>query len=177
MKYNIIFIGNNGVGKSTLISRYIKNNNNENPHIKRITINDINIKMRIYEISKISEIESIGSEITNNNVIFIMYSVVDKNSYNIIYDFYKILRKYKPIDIILLANKIDYPIIHVDNKLGQKLSNKIGADYYEISVKYNYNCNNIIEKTLNKIIYRNIINESSYLLNTKKKLKRFCCLF
>ena len=164
-KYKIILLGEPGVGKTTIINKYIFNKfesspifQNENDSEKNIKLIDIDehksVELSIYDTTK----EKNMGKITRNyyrdaHGAIIVFDVGNKESFNKVKYWLKETNNYAPKDIVfcILGNKTDVPsanqinIGEVKNLYGDKLC-------YEVSAKDGNNISLAFEQLTFKII-------------------------
>ena len=164
-KYKIILLGEPGVGKTTIINKYIFNKfesspiyQNENDTEKNIKMIDIDehksVELSIYDTTK----EKNMSKITRNyykdaHGAIIVFDVGNKESFNKVKYWLKETNNYAPKDIVfcILGNKTDVPsanqinISEVKNLYGDKLC-------YDVSAKDGNNISLAFEQLTFKII-------------------------
>ena len=164
-KYKIILLGEPGVGKTTIINKYIfnkfestpiiQNENDSDKSIKMIDIDDNkSVELSIYDTTK----EKNMGKITRNyykdaHGAIIIFDVGNRESFNKVKYWVKETNNYAPKDIIIcvLGNKTDVPsasqinIDEVKNLYGDNLC-------YEVSAKDGNNISLAFEQLTFKII-------------------------
>ena len=154
-----IFIGNLGVGKSSIITRYI--NDTYDPenfstigveyYAKLIPINNSSIKLQIWDLAGNTNFKSIvRSYYRNAEILYYVFDKTDRSSFD---DFEKWIDEFRDklndIQLVIIGNKCDLDYTSVSTSEGMNLANKYNALYYESSAKSDINITDIFEHTLN----------------------------
>lgn len=185
---NIILIGDSGVGKTNVFSRYFQNKFEENfistIGMDRLT-KAIKYKNKIY---KVNISDTAGQErfrslplkyYQNADGALLLFDIADTESFNNINlwmsDLKKNSRSTKQI-IYLIGNKIDLPKRKIAQEKGKELAEKYGIQYYEMSCKINMNIYEIISRLIIDC-FNNISEEGDgfELKKKSKKGKKSCC--
>ena len=147
----VIFLGAGGVGKTSLIKRYINHIYDEyqNPTVgssyvsKRIYYNNKDYNLNIWDVAGAEKYRSLAKFfIKESNIIVLVYDITSKKSF-LDLQFYldTILDNinYK-ISIILVGNKKDlYNNIEIKESVGNNFAKVIKAKFAEVSAKNNDN--------------------------------------
>ena len=165
-----IMVGNPGVGKSTLIEKYI-NNRFVSPNditigveynYKIVNIDDKKIKIELWDTAGQERFNSIVRSYYRNAIaVFVVYDISNRLSYNALPRWIKILDevdsniKFK----VLIGNKTDInTFVHVNKLEGEQVAKKFNfCAFYETSAKNGQNIEDIFEN-LTKIIKEKIDN-------------------
>jgi small GTP-binding protein len=154
-----IFIGNIGVGKSSIITRYA--NDTFDPenfstvgveyYTRVIPIDNIRIKLQIWDLAGNNNFKSIvRSYYRNAEILYYVFDKTDIDSFN---DFEKWIEDFRDklneIQLVIIGNKCDLDYSVVSTSEGMNLANKYNALYYEASAKSDINITDIFEHTLN----------------------------
>ena len=171
----VILVGDSGVGKTSIISRYI-NLYNPNPisttgasYSLKETVLDNNTKItfEIWDTAGQEKYRSLNKIFYNNsNICFLVFDITNKESFNNILNFwYKEVYEYNnsnySFNILfgIIGNKIDLnKYKKVDDDEVKKFSEKIGADYVLGSAKNGDGINEIFEKLGKKFVEENKLN-------------------
>ncbi len=168
--FKFIFLGNSGVGKSSLLERYISDRFVPNYDItigveymcKILNYNDKKVKLILWDTAGQECFQSIVKLYYKNTIAaFIVYDVTDRISFNKIK--YWIRKFYEMNDnddtiLVIIGNKND--LIHstiVKKNEGNTLAEKYDAYHYQTSAKCSNNIINIIDDTV-KIVLNKISN-------------------
>lgn len=186
---NIVLIGDSGVGKSNLYSRYFNNRFEEN-FISTIGMDRqskiINYNNKLY---KVNLSDTAGQErfrslpikyYQNADGALLVFDVSKEQSFlninNWMEDLNKNSRNIKK-SLFLIGNKIDLPKREVNYEKGKKLADELNLKYYEMSCKINLNIYEVISRLIVDCI-NNIIEEDGNKFTIKKKKKKKnskCC--
>ena len=165
-----IMVGNPGVGKSTLIEKYINNRFVSQNDItigveynyKIVNIDDKKIKIELWDTAGQERFNSIVRSYYRNAIaVFVVYDISNRLSYNALPRWIKILDevdsniKFK----VLIGNKTDInTFVHVNKLEGEQVAKKFNfCAFYETSAKNGQNIEDIFEN-LTKIIKEKIDN-------------------
>ena len=165
-----IMVGNPGVGKSTLIEKYI-NNRFVSPNditigveynYKIVNIDDKKIKIELWDTAGQERFNSIVRSYYRNAIaVFVVYDISNRLSYNALPRWIRILDevdsniKFK----VLIGNKTDInTFVHVNKLEGEQVAKKFNfCAFYETSAKNGQNIENIFEN-LTKLIKEKLDN-------------------
>lgn len=143
----MILFGNEGVGKTSLVERYVNDKFNENylatigynVYEKRILSNDVVISLMVYDIGGQERFDNLRKQYAKGaNTAFMVYDVTDLNSFNSILKWKNDLTAFAGnVPFIIIGNKID---LEKERKVARadalKLCNLVGGlAYYETSAK------------------------------------------
>jgi len=165
--YKIIIIGDAAVGKSNILSRYIKNEFSENQKstvgvelgIKFIKIKGISTKIQIWDTAGQERYRAITSSYyKGSHGCFIVYDITNEASFENVEKWYEHVQKEagKDISIILVGNKCDLENERkVSKEKGQDKAKNLNCAFFETSALSGINiaeifddlANNIYEKT------------------------------
>ena len=146
-RHKIIFIGDAGVGKTTIISRIMDNPFNEvyEPSIgvdfmsKIIKYRGQNIKLQIWDTAGQEKYKGlIPSYIRNSSIVFLVYDVSKRSSFDNIMNWINFVRNIEKTIMVLCGNKIDLNR-EVEKNEGEELARKEGLLFFECSAKTNEN--------------------------------------
>lgn len=174
--FNILFLGNIGVGKTSIIKRYINND------YYNITCSTIGVDFFIKTIEKDNKIykmhiwDAAGNEkftpllysyYKESALAVLVYDISDTESFIEIENW---INKYYTINninksILIVGNKCDLiKKKHVSSEIGEQLAAKYNTKYIEVSSKLNLNIDELFNKIIENI---DIINENMKLNNNK----------
>lgn len=174
--FNLALVGNYGIGKSSLLSRY---NTDIYPSIssytcsydfkiKRMDIDGNIIKLQIWDTSGQERLRTISSSYYKNiDGVIVMYDVTDSESFDHVETWLLEVSKFAPGCVrVLVGNKCD-DINHrsVTFKTGKEYAVNIVVPFFETSAKLTINTTEVF-LTIAKQIY-----EAKTLQNDKKDEK------
>ena len=148
-KYNIVFVGESGVGtKTSLIKKIVEDQFIENSEVQQLIYEKDDKEIILHLIDTHCEKEkrdSCNIYYKNADCIIMGYDVTNKQSFDEIelYWFNQIKEKSKTNLIYLLGNKIDLKFEIVENK-GKSFSDFNNLKFFAISVKNGSNIQNFI---------------------------------
>jgi len=190
--FKILLIGDSGVGKSSILNRYVDNTYLENNmstigvdfKIKTINIDDKLIKLQLWDTAGQERFRVITSSYYRGvHGIIIVYDVTNEESFKNVDFWLSEIKKYGLPDIvkILIGNKSD----RIDKKVieyttGQEYANEFDMKFTETSAKNNSNIEdifiNLTKEIKNNTAPRNLKNENKILLsnNSTNKSNDLC---
>ena len=151
-RHKIIFVGDAGVGKTTIISRIMDNPFNEvyEPSIgvdfmsKNIKFREQSIKLQIWDTAGQEKYKGlIPSYVRNSSIVFLVYDVSVKTSFDNIPKWINFIKSIENTTIVLCGNKIDLENREVKKEEGEELAKKEGISFFEVSAKTNDNIKNM----------------------------------
>ena len=145
-KFKLVFLGDQSVGKSSIISRYVYDtfDNSANPTIgvdfvvKSIYYGDNTYKIHFWDTAGQERFKSlIPSYIKDCQIAVLVYDVTSRKSFDNISGWYENIQNERGDDIILglLANKVDLENRVVSTEEGFKKAESIKAIFMECSAK------------------------------------------
>lgn len=187
--FKILLIGDSGVGKSSLMRKYINNEYNESYistigvdfSIKTLNIDNKKIKIQIWDTAGQERFKTIiSSYYRGAHGILVVFDITNKESFQNITNWLQEIEKYKKddIEIIIIGTKNDMMYKReVDITSISDFINKYKYTYIETSAKNGNNVENAFIKIINQIMKsKNILINStnkplynSVLLNNIKK--------
>ena len=196
-RINIFLLGNNEVGKTSFISRYLYDkfeikytptislNSDFTP--KSIIIEDILYLIIFFDpTGKKSSIQHLTQFIKKSDGFIIMYDITNKESFEAIPDWIKIVTDIKgeKIPIIILGNKVEKSSERkISEEDGEKFKSD-NIDFLEISVRSRRNIEEAVIKLFNKIVesmpkkQKSVeipIPEKTIINNDNLREKKSCC--
>ena len=151
-RHKIIFIGDAGVGKTTIISRIMDNPFIEEyePSIgvdfmsKTLKYNGQNVKLQIWDTAGQEKYKGlIPSYVRNSSIVFVVYDISGKTSFDNIPKWINFIKSTENTTIVLCGNKIDLENREVKKEEGEELAKKEGISFFEVSAKTNDNIKNM----------------------------------
>ena len=143
-RHKIIFVGDAGVGKTTIIARIMDSPFNEvyEPSIgvdfmsKSIKYHGQNIKLQMWDTAGQEKYKGlIPSYVRNSSIVFVVYDVAMKSSFDNIPKWISFIRSIENTTLILCGNKIDLEKREVTKEEGEALAQKEGLAFFEASAK------------------------------------------
>ena len=159
-RHKIIFVGDAGVGKTTIISRVMDNPFNEvyEPSIgvdfmsKIIKYRGQNIKLQIWDTAGQEKYKGlIPSYVRNSSIVFLIYDISVKTSFDNIPNWITFIRSIENTTLVLCGNKIDLEKREVTKEEGEALAQKEGIAFYEISAKSGEGIKNMFYNTISDL--------------------------
>ena len=149
-KYKLVFVGSSGVGKTNIIGRLLgkdfiedtkSNHGGLFHHIKTLEIEGNSFITEIWELDGDKKYRSLSKFfIKGTKGAFVVYDIKDKNSFDDIDEWMKILRDYEDIEIpiIIIGNKEDeYEEEQITYEQGELKAKEYGAYFTVTSAKDN----------------------------------------
>ena len=187
LKFKVIVVGNMNGGKSCLALRATEGMFKENLGSTvplsicsfNVKINEMKISLQIWDTCGQEKYRAlIKGYYTNSSLAIIVYSVTDKESFNDVNVWYKLIKEnISDCKIFLIANKVDSPERIITNEEGNKCRKDFNFDLYmETSAKSGFNSQelfinaaNILKRENEKMnTYRNNSNSEQKILNNIK---------
>lgn len=174
--FKIILIGDSGVGKTSLLSRYADDVFLDKPSCtvnvdfktKVINVGGKSIKLQIWDTAGQERFKCMPSAYyRNSNGVFIVYDITDRESFENVQTWMKQLDSYGPDDVcrVLIGNKSDLEKMRaVKTEEGITLARKYNMSlFFETSAKGSVNVKEMFEKIAKKIA--NYDDEKYYQFN------------
>ena len=161
--YKVIIIGDTGVGKSNILSRYVKDEFSSNSKstvgvelgIKFLKIKNTNTKIQIWDTAGQERYKAITSSyFKGSNGCFIVYDITSESSFNNIENWYAEIQKEtsKDIPILLVGNKCDLEDERkVPIEKGKEKAKNLNCVFFETSALKKINIEKIFEELVNNI--------------------------
>ena len=143
-RHKIIFVGDAGVGKTTIIARIMDSPFSEvyEPSIgvdfmsKSIKYHGQSIKLQMWDTAGQEKYKGlIPSYVRNSSIVFVVYDVSVKSSFDNIPKWISFIRSIENTTLILCGNKIDLEKREVTKEEGEALAQKEGLAFFETSAK------------------------------------------
>ncbi len=159
-RHKIIFIGDAGVGKTTIISRIMDNPFSDvyEPSIgvdfmsKNLKYKGQNIKLQMWDTAGQEKYKGlIPSYVRNSSIVFLVYDISSKTSFDNIPKWINFIKSIENSTLILCGNKIDLQNREVKKEEGEELAKKENMPFYEVSAKTNENIKNMFYSVVAKL--------------------------
>ena len=153
----IIFVGDSGVGKSTIINRLIENDFRDlkkssisiDYYQKKIKYQGLDIKLQIWDTAGQEKFRGlIPSFIRNASLVFLVYDISSKISFEHLPNWIKFIESIEKTTIVICGNKIDLQEREVTKEEGEIFAKDKKLVFFEVSAKEN--------KNMKKMFYRSI---------------------
>jgi len=147
-RHKIIFVGDAGVGKTSIINRIVDNPFSESYEMsigvdfmsKNLRYHGQNIKLQIWDSAGQEKYKGlIPSYVRNSSIVFVVYDVSSKSSFNNVSSWISFIKSIENTTIILCGNKIDLTTREVQKNEGEQFAEKEGIPFFEVSAKSNEN--------------------------------------
>lgn len=175
----IVFIGDSGVGKTSIISRYDTGEPPVNPaptvgagYLSKIYKNDdIEIELRMWDTAGQETYQSLAPIYFLHSMIgFIVFDITQRSSYMNVAKWVNQLREFAGDNVIsvIVANKIDLEEHRqVDKEDYSKMANELNSLIAETSAVSGVGINTMINEAVSALINSN--NEIRYVISQQKK--------
>ena len=143
-RHKIIFVGDAGVGKTTLISRIMDNPFSDvyEPSIgvdfmsKSIKYRGQNIKLQMWDTAGQEKYKGlIPSYVRNSSIVFVVYDVSTKSSFDNVPKWISFIRSIENTTLVLCGNKTDLEKREVTKEEGETFAQKESLAFFETSAK------------------------------------------
>ena len=162
-KIKVLFLGESGVGKSTLIDRYFNDKFKENimstssisSTTKKIKNNGNEYNFDIFDTPGWKDLRDLTKTIMKDvKIAILVYDITVKSSFlELQYWLDLILESYPNTFLILVGNKHDLSTNRkIKESVGLKFAEIIKAEFTEISAKDNYGWKNFLDNAFNDYI-------------------------
>ena len=190
--YKIIFIGDIGVGKTSIINRILDNPFEDlyepsigvDYFVRNIKFQEKYIKVQLWDTAGQEKYKAlIPSYVRHSSFSFIIYDISSKNSFDNIPNWINFIKSIENnTTIILCGNKIDLQNREVKKEEGEELAINEGIQFFEVSAKTGENIKNMFYDVVSQLPFfakinmnnENIINEliqENEIKNAKKSIK------
>ncbi|XP_065907374.1 EF-hand calcium-binding domain-containing protein 4B-like [Dysidea avara] len=165
--YKVVYLGNNGVGKTSIIRwlltgnfhSTVKSTQGVNYTTSKLSIDNENVLLELWDTAGQDEYGAITSVYCHNaNAFVLVYDISSHGSFTTIRrwtDLIKIIRSVSTV-LLLIGNKVD--VSHCSRQVstseGEELSEELGATFIETSAKLGRNIMKAHEDLLRKLVER-----------------------
>ena len=183
IKYKLILLGDENVGKTSIINRFKNNKYKEDyePTVgldfqsKSIFIDNINIKLLLYDTAGQEKFRSLISLYTREaKIIFFIYDITNSESFLNIEKWYNALTNINKDEVIffLIGNKIDL----INERKVQEEEGKTYAEshdffFQEVSALTGEGIDDLFFKKLSTQIKTQLLNDKNYKDQEEERLK------
>ena len=199
--YKIIIIGDTGVGKSNILSRYLKDEFREDSKstvgvelgTKFIKIKDMGAKLQIWDTAGQERYKSITSSYyKGSHGCFIVYDITNEKTFENVDNWFKQAQKEasKEVSIILVGNKCDLENERkISKEKGEEKAKTLNCPFFETSALSKIKIEDIFTEMINNIFEKTgggknddddieIINDNDNAVNLNSQeqpKKKGCC--
>ena len=179
-KIKIVFLGDEKVGKSSIIDRFINKKFEVDYqatigldfYSKDVWIKNKKLRLLLYDTAGNEKFRSlIPMYIRDSQIIIFVYDISNRDSFNHIENWYNLIKDNTKENVIffLIGNKIDLDEqSQVSNKEAEDFSEQKGFLYYALSAKTEDEINHLFENIIVPKIEKNF-NQNNIQLNNKKE--------
>ena len=162
-KFRLVLIGNSGVGKTSLVTKYVDNffslsfvaTAGVDFKIKTLNIDGKTIKLQIWDTAGQERFSSISPMYTRKaDGVVLIYDITDDNSIESISKWMDNIKEHTPDNVkqVLIGNKIDRKEKRVvSTEKGEKLAKSLGIPFFETSAFTGCNVNDAFEALVKTI--------------------------
>ena len=161
LRQKIIFVGDSGVGKTTLINRInneeFKDLNESSVGIdyysKNIKFGGEELTLQIWDTAGQEKYRGLIPTYARNAVLaFIIYDISSKKSFENLTEWINYLNSIEKMPMIICGNKIDL-VRQVTKEEGEKFAKKNNLVFFEVSAKTNENMNYMLYRSIAELPY------------------------
>ena len=189
LKYNLIFLGDQRVGKSCILNRFVNDTFSEEKKYeatmgldsgkKDVQIDNQNIRLLLYDATGQEKFRSLIPMYTKDaNIILLVYDVTSEESFIHLSDWLKDLTNIKKEDVIfaVVGNKRDLnDRIEISAEEGKKFAERQDFIFAEVSAKTGYGINNLFKEQIFPKIKEKFLDKINHIdnldINNKKRKK------
>ncbi len=164
--YKVIIIGDTGVGKSNILSRYVKDEFSSNSKstvgvelgIKFLKIKNTNTKIQIWDTAGQERYKSLTKSFFRNaEGVMLVYDVTNLETYENLKFWLQSIQNNMSSDmgeipVVIIGNKIDCDEREVNTEEAEKFWKEKGYPYFETSAKTGENIDTTIKYLVKKVI-------------------------
>ena len=162
LRQKIIFVGDSGVGKTTLINRInneeFKDLNESSVGIdyysKNIKFGGEELTLQIWDTAGQEKYRGLIPTYARNAVLaFIIYDISSKKSFENLTEWINYLNSIEKMPMIICGNKIDLDDRQVTKEEGEEFAKKNNLVFFEVSAKTNKNMNYMLYRSIAELPY------------------------
>ena len=191
--FKIITLGNSGVGKTSIIKRYLNNSFDDNTlstiglefSLKKIKLEEgKEINLKLIDTGGQERFKSLStSYLKNAEGVLFVFALNNKESFEELKNWIEIFNDNSLNKVYIakyiVGNKCDIKDRYINEDSIKEFSNNNGMKYFEISAKNNINIENLFQE-MGEILYDNYIKSgrgknNQIKLEVKSKKKKECC--
>ncbi|KAG0418284.1 Ras-related protein Rab-35 [Dictyocoela roeselum] len=187
--FKIVLIGDSGVGKTSLLSRYTENTFLSNYistigvdfKIKTIELDQKTIKLQIWDTAGQERFRTITSGYyRGSHAIFIVFDYENPESLGNISTWVAEIRKHTDSTLlVVLGNKVDGNIAVSEDRVRDALSANNINHFFKVSAKENIGIDVVFNFVCNELIKTNKFDPNKFAnqsVNLRKEKKKMCCI-
>ena len=162
LRQKIIFVGDSGVGKTTMINRInneeFKDLNESSVGIdyysKNIKFGGEELTLQIWDTAGQEKYRGLIPTYARNAVLaFIIYDISSKKSFENLTEWINYLNSIEKMPMIICGNKIDLDDRQVTKEEGEEFAKKNNLVFFEVSAKTNENMNYMLYRSIAELPY------------------------
>ena len=140
-KHKIIFVGDAGVGKTSIINRIVDNPFKDTYEMsigvdfmsKNLNYKGQNIKLLLWDSAGQEKYKGlIPSYVRNSSIVFVVYDISSKTSFNNVSSWITFIKSIENTRLVLCGNKIDLTTREVEKSEGEQFAQKEGISFFEV---------------------------------------------
>ena len=178
-RQKIIFVGDSGVGKTSIITRINENTFEDlkkssigiDYYSKKIKYKEDYIKLQIWDTAGQEKYRGlIPSYVRNSSLVFLIYDITSKKSFENLQNWIEFIQSIEKTKIVICGNKIDLDERQVSKEEGENFAKKKGLIFFEVSAKTNVNIENMLYHAITELPYfeENVNNEHINIIDKNK---------
>lgn len=184
--HKLVVVGGGGVGKSALTIQFIQSYfvqdydpTIEDSYTKQCVIDDVVARLDILDTAGQEQFSAMREQYMRTGEGFLLvYSVIDRGSFDEIYEFHKHILRVKDVDdfpMILIGNKADLDSQRqVTTMEGEELSKQLKIEFVEASAKNRMNVDCAFHQLVRVI--RKFQKQQSPPVHQKKTKRKLCVI-
>jgi len=171
-KYKLVFLGDQSVGKTSIINRFIFDTFDGKNHptvgidfiSKTLYYDDKSIKLQLWDTAGQERFRTlIPTYIRDCHIAIVVFDLTTRASFNSLSKWVEDVRNERGNDVVLVivGNKADVPDkIVIPTEEGEAKSRELETLYMEVSAKTGYNINNLFQMIANYLPGNDIQNKN-----------------